>query len=112
MLVAAFPGRRRARERPVPDLLVFRTKEGSGLTVDILDPHTHSLADAADKARGLAEYADRHFNLFGRIGVARSTAYELVRAGDIDSTVFAGASSSPSRTSPTGLASPPPTCGR
>jgi type III restriction enzyme len=62
-----------------PDLLVFRTKEGGGLAVDILDPHTHSLADAADKARGLAEFADRHFNLFGRIELIRQVAGKLQR---------------------------------
>jgi type III restriction enzyme len=62
-----------------PDLLVFRSREGGGLTVDILDPHTHSLADAADKARGLAEYADKHFNLFGRIELIRQVAGKLQR---------------------------------
>lgn len=62
-----------------PDLLVFRAKEGGGLAVDILDPHTHSLADAADKARGLAEYADKHFNLFGRIELIRQAGGKLQR---------------------------------
>ncbi len=62
-----------------PDLLVFRRKEGGGLVVDILDPHTHSLADAADKARGLAEYADKHFNLFGRIELIRQVRKDLQR---------------------------------
>ncbi len=62
-----------------PDLLVFRAKEGGGLAVDILDPHTHSLSDAADKARGLAEYADKHFNLFGRIELIRQVAGKLQR---------------------------------
>ena len=32
--------------------------------VDILDPHTHSYADAPAKAAGLADYADKHWNLF------------------------------------------------
>lgn len=62
-----------------PDLLVFRRRKGGGLVVDILDPHTHSLADAADKARGLAEYADKHFNLFGRIELIRRVSGELQR---------------------------------
>jgi type III restriction enzyme len=62
-----------------PDLLVFRSKDGGGLAVDILDPHTHSLADAADKARGLAEYADKHFNLFGRIQLIRQVSGKLQR---------------------------------
>ncbi len=62
-----------------PDLLVFRWKEDGGIVVDILDPHTHSLADAADKAKGLAEYADKHFNLFGRIELIRQVGGTLQR---------------------------------
>jgi hypothetical protein len=35
--------------------------------VDILEPHTQSQADSADKGRGLAEFAEKHFADFGRI---------------------------------------------
>ncbi|MBM3313839.1 hypothetical protein FJY70_04515 [candidate division WOR-3 bacterium] len=49
-----------------PDFLVVR-KEGGRLVVDILDPHNPSLADAVDKAKGLAVYAERHGDRYGRI---------------------------------------------
>lgn len=41
--------------------------EGKDLIVDILDPHTLSLEDAPAKAAGLADYAQRHGDMFGRI---------------------------------------------
>lgn len=49
-----------------PDFLVVR-KEGRHLTVDIIDPHAISLADAPAKAAGLAKFAAKHADRFGRI---------------------------------------------
>lgn len=49
-----------------PDFLVFR-EEGGKIVADIIDPHTQSLADAVAKARGLAEFAEKHSDSFGRI---------------------------------------------
>ena len=49
-----------------PDFLVFRRQNGH-VVCDILDPHSHALADAWPKAVGLAEYATRHGDDFGRI---------------------------------------------
>ena len=49
-----------------PDFLFVRSKNGK-ITVDILDPHNTSLADAPAKAVGLAKYADKHAYSFGRI---------------------------------------------
>lgn len=49
-----------------PDFIVFR-KEKKKIVADILDPHESGLADAVDKAKGLAEYARRHAGAFGRI---------------------------------------------
>lgn len=49
-----------------PDFLVVRNV-GGHLVTDILDPHNLSLADAAPKAVGLAEYATKHAHLFNRI---------------------------------------------
>lgn len=46
------------------------------------------------------------------LGVARSTAYELVRAGDIQASGSGAASSSPWPTWPSGSGSMPRTCGR
>jgi hypothetical protein len=37
------------------------------LVVDLLDPHTPSLADAWAKAIGIAEYADKHQEHYARI---------------------------------------------
>lgn len=49
-----------------PDFLIVRS-EGSGVVVDIIDPHTISLADAPAKAAGLAKFAAQHADKFGRI---------------------------------------------
>lgn len=49
-----------------PDFLVFRRQNGH-VVCDIIDPHSHALADAWPKAVGLAEYATRHGDDFGRI---------------------------------------------
>lgn len=49
-----------------PDFLIVR-REGDGLVVDIVDPHSIHLADAAAKAAGLAKFADQHADKFGRI---------------------------------------------
>jgi hypothetical protein len=40
---------------------------GSRFVVDIIDPHSLSLADAPAKAAGLAKFAARHSDQFGRI---------------------------------------------
>ncbi|MGB8646282.1 MAG: type III deoxyribonuclease, partial [Anaerolineae bacterium] len=53
-----------------PDLLIFRSGD-NGITVDILDPHEENLADASYKARGLAAYAEKHGDQFGRIEILR-----------------------------------------
>jgi len=49
-----------------PDFLFVRSESG-GLVVDIVEPHTISLADAPAKAAGLAKFAAQHFDKFGRI---------------------------------------------
>ena len=49
-----------------PDLLVFRALNGD-VAVDILDPHDPTRADWVPKVRGLAEYATRHWQQFGRM---------------------------------------------
>lgn len=49
-----------------PDFIVFRSV-GSEVIVDILDPHRPDLEDAVPKAKGLAEYARKHGDQFGRI---------------------------------------------
>jgi type III restriction enzyme len=48
-----------------PDFLFVRS---SGI-VDILDPHNPELADAPAKAKGLADFAEKHGGQFGRIEI-------------------------------------------
>ena len=48
------------------DFLVMR-ETPNGLVMDIVDPHTPSFSDAADKLAGLAQYAEKHGDRYGRI---------------------------------------------
>ncbi|OQB40021.1 MAG: Type III restriction enzyme, res subunit [Candidatus Hydrogenedentes bacterium ADurb.Bin179] len=58
---------RGGEDRPLyPDLLIFRRVKGK-VVVDILDPHDSGLRDAVDKAIGLARFAEKHGDYFGRI---------------------------------------------
>ena len=61
-----------------PDMLVFR-REGGKIKVDILDPHDDSRADAAEKAAGLARFAQKHHAAFGRIEVIRVVEGKIER---------------------------------
>lgn len=57
--------------RPMfPDMVVVR-KKGKDFTIDILEPHDPSLDDNFGKAIGLARFAEKHGNLFGRIQLIR-----------------------------------------
>lgn len=57
--------------RPMfPDLFVVRKDEG-GYVFDILEPHDPSLDDNRDKAVGLADFAQAHGKLYGRIQLIR-----------------------------------------
>lgn len=54
-------------DRPMyPDFLFFR-KEGDEIVCDIVEPHSLSWADSAAKAKGLAEFAQKHAQEFGQI---------------------------------------------
>ena len=53
-----------------PDFVIVR-KSGKGLVVDILEPHDDSRTDTWAKAKGLAEFADKHGMDFGRLVIAR-----------------------------------------
>jgi type III restriction enzyme len=61
-----------------PDLLIVR-REGDKLVVDIIDPHDHTAGDAADKARGMAQYAQLHGYLVGRIDLVAKIGGKLRR---------------------------------
>lgn len=66
-----------------PDLLIFR-RTGSGVLVDILEPHAPSYDDSWAKAVGLAQYAQKHGAHFGRIEmiVADGTNWRRLNVND------------------------------
>ncbi|MFC1936707.1 hypothetical protein ACFLYP_03475 [Chloroflexota bacterium] len=53
-----------------PDLIVIRKYRESYL-IDILEPHDPSRSDNAIKAVGLAEFAEKHWDLYSRIQLIR-----------------------------------------
>ena len=53
-----------------PDLLIVR-QDVKGFQFDILEPHDPSRDDNWTKAVGLAEFAEKHWDLFGRIQLIR-----------------------------------------
>jgi type III restriction enzyme len=69
----------RGEDRPMyPDFLFFR-RQGAAVTVDILEPHSLSHDDSWAKAKGLADYANRHGDQFGRIELIIKEKGTLVR---------------------------------
>lgn len=66
-----------------PDFLVVR-RDGAGLVVDILEPHSPALADSYAKAKGLAQFAAKHAMQFGRIELIRLDGNEIKRLDLID----------------------------
>ncbi|MDN7136383.1 DEAD/DEAH box helicase family protein [Pseudidiomarina terrestris] len=50
-----------------PDFLFFARKSDGSVVIDIVDPHGIHLSDALPKLRGLAEYAEKHKNIYRRI---------------------------------------------
>lgn len=53
-----------------PDFIVIR-RVGKSLVADIVDPHLLSYEDAWHRAKGLAKYAAKHADKFGRIEMIR-----------------------------------------
>ncbi|WP_420607988.1 DEAD/DEAH box helicase [Novosphingopyxis sp.] len=50
-----------------PDFVFFNDNAGGEIVADIVDPHGHHLADSLPKLIGLANYAEKHGALYGRI---------------------------------------------
>jgi type III restriction enzyme len=69
-----------------PDFLVIR-KEGKDLVVDVIDPHSISLADAPAKAAGLARFASLHASEFGKIELVMVDGNTSKRLNLCDETV-------------------------
>jgi type III restriction enzyme len=61
-----------------PDFLVVR-RDGSGLLVDVLEPHSPALTDSYAKAKGLAQFAAKHWSQFGRIELIRLEGKSIKR---------------------------------
>jgi type III restriction enzyme len=61
-----------------PDFLFFR-RQGDGVVVDILEPHSLHQDDSAAKAKGLADFALRHGDEFGRIELIVKDKDKLLR---------------------------------
>ena len=53
-----------------PDMMIVR-QDAHGYIFDILEPHDSSRADNYLKAKGLAEFAQAHFNVYGKIQLIR-----------------------------------------
>lgn len=71
-------------DRPLyPDLIVFR-RAGKKIRVDILDPHDSGLRDAVDKAKGLARFAGKHGDSFGRIELIVLDNDGIIRRLDVN----------------------------
>jgi type III restriction enzyme len=66
-----------------PDFVLIR-KSGSGFIVDIIEPHDDSRSDTWAKAKGLAEFADKHGMDFGRLIIARKKCnqWQLANVND------------------------------
>lgn len=69
-----------------PDFLFVRS-EGKDVRVDILDPHLLSLDDAPAKAAGLADFAAKHSDKFGRIELIIVDGNKMKRLDLADETV-------------------------
>jgi type III restriction enzyme len=61
-----------------PDFLIIR-KDENNYVVDILEPHREDYDDNWKKAVGLAEFAKKHWNSFGRIELIRKRGSLLKR---------------------------------
>jgi type III restriction enzyme len=61
-----------------PDMLIFRRPK-SKVVIDILEPHGDQLADHLSKAQGLAKYALKHGDGFGRIDMIRVVKDKIER---------------------------------
>jgi type III restriction enzyme len=68
-----------------PDFIILR-KEGEKIIADILEPHTTMLADAVSKAVGLAKYAEKHGEFFGRIELIDIAGGRIKRLNVINET--------------------------
>jgi type III restriction enzyme len=60
-----------------PDFILFHRTD-DGIRPSIVDPHGYHLADASAKLKGLADYAEKHGDVFGRIDAVAEVDKELL----------------------------------
>lgn len=60
-----------------PDFIFFGTASDGTVAVDLVDPHSHHLADALPKLRGLADFAERFADDYRRIESVAETSGAL-----------------------------------
>ena len=53
-----------------PDLVIIRA-DAQGYVFDILEPHDQTRKDNYPKAVGLAKFAEKHWDIYGRIQLIR-----------------------------------------
>jgi hypothetical protein len=71
-----------------PDFLFFSRKADGSLCASIVDPHGVHLADALDKLKGMAEFAERRKGIYLRIeSLAKNNAGEMVKLDMTDPAV-------------------------
>ena len=63
-----------------PDMLIVR-RTGDEFRFDILEPYDPSLADNLEKAKELAQFAEKHGDVYERIQLIRVTKGSVVRLG-------------------------------
>lgn len=69
-----------------PDFVIVR-KAGKKLVIDIIEPHRPSESDTYAKAKGLAQYAKDHGDLFGRLNlckVDKKADVEIISSFDVN----------------------------
>lgn len=66
-----------------PDFLFLRKKDGK-ITVDVLEPHDITRVGSVEIARGLAKYAEKHRDFFGRIELIIYVGEQVKRLNMID----------------------------
>lgn len=60
-----------------PDFIFFSTQADGTVAADLVDPHSLHLADALPKLKGLALYAENHFDAYRRIESVAEAAGKL-----------------------------------
>ena len=81
-LVIAFQNAQGHWHRMCPDFLFFHDV-GQEINASIIDPHSHHLADAIPKLRGLADFATSHGESFHRIESVARMSNGVLRVLDL-----------------------------